>query len=132
MSKPRRHQRQHQHCVCKCFESNCCGATVVVLYLEQRSQGKARYARVSIGVARAQTPVKLGRWRWLGLGFTGLLSFWALIVPSLGLSYWFWRGLNQDWAVKTLGAAQTSEIAEMIASGVVTNFTITLDVEEGE
>ncbi|MCA9900259.1 MAG: iron ABC transporter permease [Anaerolineales bacterium] len=83
-------------------------ATAVILYLEQRSQGKARYARVSIGVARAQTPVKLGRWRWLGLSFTGLLSFWALIVPSLGLAYWFWRGLNQDWAVKSLGAAQTN------------------------
>ncbi|MAT96737.1 MAG: iron ABC transporter permease [Anaerolineaceae bacterium] len=82
--------------------------TAVILILEQRSQGKARYARVSIGVARAQTPVKLGRWRWLGLGFTGLLSFWALIVPSLGLAYWFWRGLNQDWAVKSLGVAQTN------------------------
>ncbi|MCB8947146.1 MAG: iron ABC transporter permease [Ardenticatenaceae bacterium] len=82
--------------------------TAVILILEQRSQGKARYARVSIGVARAQTPTKLGRWRWLGLGFTGLLSFWALLVPAFGLAYWFWRGLNQDWAVKSLGAAQTN------------------------
>lgn len=82
--------------------------TAVILYLEQRSRGKAQYARVSIGVARAQTPVKLGRWRWLGLGLTGLLSFWALLVPSFGLAYWFWRGLNQDWAVKSLGAAQTN------------------------
>ncbi|MBK7894681.1 MAG: iron ABC transporter permease [Anaerolineaceae bacterium] len=82
--------------------------TAVILILEQRSQGKARYARVSIGVARAQTPTKLGRWRWLGLGFTGLLSFWALLVPAFGLAYWFWRGLNQDWAVRSLGAAQTN------------------------
>ncbi|MEZ4591088.1 MAG: iron ABC transporter permease [Chloroflexota bacterium] len=82
--------------------------TAVILILEQRSQGKARYARVSIGVARAQTPTKLGHWRWLGLGFTGLLSFWALLVPAFGLAYWFWRGLNQDWAVKSLGAAQTN------------------------
>ena len=82
--------------------------TAVILYLEQRSRGKTQYARVSIGVARAQTPVKLGHWRWLGLSFTGLLSFWALIVPSLGLAYWFWRGLNQDWAVKSLGVAQTN------------------------
>lgn len=83
-------------------------ATAVILYLEQRSLGKARYARVSIGVARAQTPVKLGRWRWLGLSFVGLISFWSLLVPSVGLAYWFWRGLNQDWAVKSLGAAQTN------------------------
>ncbi len=82
--------------------------TAVILYLEQRSQGKARYARVSIGVARAQTPAKLGRWRWLGLGFTGLLSFWALLVPAFGLAYWFWRGLRQDWVVKNLGVAQTN------------------------
>ncbi len=82
--------------------------TAVILILEQRSRGKAQYARVSIGVARAQTPVKLGRWRWLGLSLTGLLSFWALLVPAFGLAYWFWRGLNQDWAVKSLGAAQTN------------------------
>jgi iron(III) transport system permease protein len=82
--------------------------TAVILYLEQRSQGKARYARVSIGVARAQTPLKLGRWRWPALAFMGLLSFWALIVPSLGLVYWFWRGLKQDWGVKSLGVAQTN------------------------
>ena len=80
--------------------------TAVILYLEQRSRGKAHYARVSIGVARARTPIKLGRWRWVALLFVGLLSFWALIVPSVGLAYWFWRGLNQDWAVKSLGAAQ--------------------------
>ena len=82
--------------------------TAVILYLEQRSRGNARYARVSIGVARARTPHELGPWRWLGLGFVGLISFWALIVPSLGLAYWFWRGLNQDWAVKSLGIAQSN------------------------
>ena len=82
--------------------------TAVILYLEQRSQGKARYARVSIGVARAQTPVKLGRWRWPALAFMGLLSFWALIVPSLGLVYWFWRGFKQDWGAKSLGVTQTN------------------------
>ncbi len=82
--------------------------TAVILYLEQRSQGKARYARVSIGVARAQTPVKLGRWRGPALAFVSLLSFWALIVPTLGLAYWFWRGLKQDWGVKSLGVAQTN------------------------
>ncbi|WP_420641804.1 ABC transporter permease [Candidatus Leptofilum sp.] len=82
--------------------------TAVILYLEQRSRGKARYARVSIGVARAQRPVKLGHWRWIGLGFTGLLAFWSLILPALGLAYWFWRGLNQDWAVKSVGMTQTN------------------------
>jgi iron(III) transport system permease protein len=82
--------------------------TAVILYLEQRSRGKARYARVSIGVARAQKPMKLGRWRWLAFAFASLISFWALILPSLGLAYWFWRGLNQDWAVKSLTAAQSN------------------------
>lgn len=82
--------------------------TAVILYLEQRSRGNVRYARVSIGVARARTPVKLGQWRWLALFFVSLLSFWALIVPSLGLAYWLWRGLNQDWAVKSLDAAQNN------------------------
>jgi len=82
--------------------------TAVILYLEQRSRGKARYARVSVGVARAQKPMKLGTWRWLAFAFAGLISFWALILPSLGLAYWFWRGLNQDWAVKSLTAAQSN------------------------
>ncbi|VAW43287.1 Ferric iron ABC transporter, permease protein, partial [hydrothermal vent metagenome] len=82
--------------------------TAVILYLEQRSRGKAHYARVSVGVARAQKPMKLGAWRWLAFAFAGLISFWALILPSLGLAYWFWRGLNQDWAVKSLTAAQSN------------------------
>lgn len=82
--------------------------TAVILYLEQRSRGKTRYARISIGVARAQTPMQLGRWRWLALTFVTLISFWALILPAFGLVYWFWRGLNQDWAVKSLTTAQSN------------------------
>ncbi|MCP4418313.1 MAG: iron ABC transporter permease, partial [Chloroflexi bacterium] len=33
---------------------------------------------------------------------------WALIVPVGGLSYWLWRGLNQDWAVNEVGGSTTT------------------------
>ncbi len=69
----------------------------MILYLDHRSRGRARYARLSAGTARVARPVQLGVWKWPALLFVGLIIFVALIVPAGGLVYWFWRGLSQDW-----------------------------------
>ncbi|MCZ2114456.1 MAG: iron ABC transporter permease [Anaerolineae bacterium] len=86
----------------------------IILYLDHRSQSKGRYARLSAGSARAASPVRLGVWKWPALFFVGLVVFLALVVPAGGLSYWFWRGLNQDWAVRDLGPTQ-SNVASLAA-----------------
>ncbi len=82
--------------------------TAVILTLEQRSRGKTRYARLSSGAARRQRPARLGFWKVPALAFVSSVVFFSLIVPAAGLAYWFWRGWNQDWAVRDLGAAQNN------------------------
>lgn len=82
--------------------------TAVILILEQRSRGKAGYARLSSGAARQQQPVRLGRWTIPALGFVGSVVFLSLVLPTAGLAYWFWRGWNQDWLVRDLGAPQSN------------------------
>ncbi|MBK8988962.1 MAG: iron ABC transporter permease [Chloroflexi bacterium] len=82
--------------------------TAIILTLEQRSRGKTRYARLSSGAARQHRPVRLGIWRVPALAFIGSVVFVSLIVPTVGLVYWFWRGWNQDWGVRSLGAPQSN------------------------
>lgn len=75
--------------------------TLCILLFESRTQGKARYERLSTGVARRRQPVKLGQWRWLATLFLSSLVLVTLIVPAVTLAYWLWRGLRQEW----MGAA---------------------------
>ncbi len=82
--------------------------TAIILLLEWRARGKSHYARVSVGVARQQPLIPLGRWKWPALLFVGGIVFWALILPISGLTYWLWRGLNQDWAIREIGGATTT------------------------
>ncbi len=76
--------------------------TAVILYFEQKSRGRARYERISIGVARQHKPVALGWWKVPALAFVGSVVFAALIGPASGLVYWFWRGWQQDYGIKDL------------------------------
>jgi iron(III) transport system permease protein len=76
--------------------------TFIILLFDSRTRGKARYGRLSTGVARQQRPVPLGRWRWLAYLFLSSLIFAALILPALALTYWLWRGWQQTWTAQTL------------------------------
>ena len=77
------------------------GITIFILLLESRSRGKARYERLSTGVARQRRPVKLGHWKWPAHLFLGALVFISLILPGLALLFWLWRGWQQQWSVQT-------------------------------
>lgn len=82
--------------------------TAVILFFEHKSRGRARYDRVSIGVARQQTPVSLGLWKIPALAFVGSVVMAALIIPAGGLVYWFVRGWQQDYGIKTLGSSPSN------------------------
>ncbi len=71
--------------------------TAVILFLEQRTRGRARYGRTGVGAARATRLAPLGRWKWPALLFVGTVVFWSLLLPAAGLFYWLGRGLFQDW-----------------------------------
>ncbi len=82
--------------------------TVGILFFDSRTRGKARYERLSTGVARQIRPVRLGRWRWPAVGFLATLIFCTLILPAATLLYWLWRGWNQEWAVPSSLPASAS------------------------
>lgn len=82
--------------------------TAVILYFEQKGRGRARYERISIGVARQQKPVQLGWWKVPALGFIGGTVVMSLVIPAAGLIYWFVRGWRQDTGIKEIGGAQSN------------------------
>jgi iron(III) transport system permease protein len=65
---------------------------LIILYLEQRSRGRARYARLSSGCSRRREAARLGKWTAPALAFTGAITTLALGLPLAGLLYWVWRG----------------------------------------
>jgi iron(III) transport system permease protein len=82
--------------------------TGLLLILEVRTRGRARYARLSAGAQRQQAPVPLGGWRWPALGLVGGVIFLALVVPLGGLGYWFARGWQQDFGVRSIGGPMSN------------------------
>ena len=84
------------------------GLTAVLLWLDYRSRGRARYTRLSAGCARLSPPARLGVWRLPALAFVGGVVFLALLVPAGGLVYWLWSGLSQDSTVHGLAFAQSN------------------------
>lgn len=87
--------------------------TAVFLYFEQKSRGRARYERVSIGVARAHTPIALGWWKIPALLYVGGIVCAGLIAPAMVLLYWFWRGWRQDFTVTDLSGI--SNVGSLVA-----------------
>jgi iron(III) transport system permease protein len=86
--------------------------TAVILYLEWRSRGRARYARLSVGAARQLRPARLGVWRWPSLFFVASVVGLALVGPTITLVYWFWRGLTQDLIVGQSNAGMALALLE--------------------
>lgn len=85
------------------------GLALIVLVMEQRARGRARYYRSGPGALRRLRPAPLGRWRLPALAFSGVLVSLALILPVAVLVYWLVRGLDAGTPLNlTLGAAGNS------------------------
>ncbi len=67
--------------------------TGVLLYIDWRSRGRARYSRSSIGVARKMVRQPLGKWKVPALGFVTAVVSLSLLMPMVSLVYWLVRGL---------------------------------------
>ncbi|WP_307844566.1 ABC transporter permease [Actinotalea solisilvae] len=74
--------------------------TVAITVAEQRSRGRAGYARLGAGAARALHDVDLGRATPLAVAFTGAVTAVALGFPAVVLGLWVSRGRSAgvDWA----------------------------------
>jgi iron(III) transport system permease protein len=78
--------------------------TTAILFLEQRSRGRARYNRLSAGSPRRLRPTQLGKWKAPALAFTGFVTVVALGLPVVTLLYWLWRGWQGQGAMGQIGA----------------------------
>ncbi len=67
--------------------------TLVILTIEARMRGRARYYRSSAGAARPPARLKLGRWQAPALAFCGLITLLGLILPLAVIVFWLIRGL---------------------------------------
>lgn len=92
--------------------------TGIVMLFESRfrSQAASSCDEELYGSSR-QHYMPLGRWRWAALGFTSLVSFFALILPVGVLCYWLIRGLQHDLLNGMLGSVQqnSATLADLLA-----------------
>ncbi|HVL83284.1 MAG TPA: iron ABC transporter permease [Pseudonocardia sp.] len=84
----------------------------VVTWGEARARGRAA-SLVGRGTARAAAPVRLGRWRFAGLGFVTAVLAVALGIPVYSLVHWIAVGSSAgvDWPVLGSAALVTVQVA---------------------
>jgi len=68
--------------------------TVLLVWWEGRSRGRAQYARVGSGGARVAATVRLGRWRWPAVLVVLAVALVSLGVPAAALVYWTAKGVS--------------------------------------
>ncbi len=106
---------------------------LIVLYAEHRTRGRARYQRVSIGVARSRKRVELGRLKIPALIFTATVVIVSLLIPAGSLLYWVFRGLSQQGGVRAVAGSSNVQdvwtlwepaINSVTASGLAAVITV--------
>jgi iron(III) transport system permease protein len=93
--------------------------TVLVLVAESQVRRRARYHRVTPGVARRPSVTRLGRWRWPALGFCALVIGGFLALPVGVLAHWAWQGISLGRPVELAWeAALNSALVSLVAAAV--------------
>lgn len=85
--------------------------TVLIVWGENRTRGRAGYARLGGGAARQRRRVRLGRWTLPALVWCGAVVGLALGVPLMALTYWLVRGSSAGLDAAELGSAAASTLA---------------------
>ncbi|HSJ50448.1 MAG TPA: iron ABC transporter permease, partial [Actinomycetota bacterium] len=87
---------------------------VLVLAVEQRARGRARYHRTAS--ARPVGPVALGRWRWPAVVVSTVVVIASLVMPVAVLAFWLGRGRRDGVALDLTWSAAGGAIG-VAASG---------------
>jgi iron(III) transport system permease protein len=96
------------------------GLTAIVLFLELRSRGRARFYRAGRGAGRPASVATLGRWRWPAVVFCALVVGLALVVPLGVLSYWVVRAVSLGVPLEAAWLpAVNSVLVSALAAGAV-------------
>jgi len=94
------------------------GLTLVLLMLEARLRGRARYDHSA--ATRPPAQVALGPWRWPALLFCGLVVLLSLALPAGVLVYWLVRGLLAGEALGSLGEITLNSVSAAAISALAT------------
>ncbi|HEX6233856.1 MAG TPA: iron ABC transporter permease [Jiangellaceae bacterium] len=95
--------------------------TVVIVWGEGRSRGRAAQARVGAGTARRQQPMVLRPWATAaGLSWLAAIAALALGVPVVSLAYWVSRGSSAGLDLGALGSAAGATILVAALGALVT------------
>lgn len=92
--------------------------TGIIMLFESRCRAEmAVLAEEELGDNSHPRLMVLGRWRWAAVGFTSLVSFFALIMPVGILVYWLIRGLRHDLLNNMVGSLQqnSANLLELLA-----------------
>lgn len=95
--------------------------TLVIVWGEGRSRGRASQARLGSGAARQHQPIVLGKAGTLaGLGWASVVAALGLGVPLVSLGYWVARGSSAGFDAGALTSAATATITVAAAGALVT------------
>jgi len=84
--------------------------TVVIVWGEHRTRGRAGYARLGGGAARGSHRVDLGGWAGPALAWYALVVVLALGVPLVAMSYWLTQGSSAGVDAGELGGAMLATL----------------------
>ncbi len=102
---------------------------LVVVVFEQRARGRARYHRTGAGSGRPPRAVRLGRWRWPALVFSGALVAVALVLPAGVLVYLLVQGLGEGVPLNlTFSAIGGSALVSSLGAGMTVAAALPLAV----
>ena len=94
--------------------------TCVLVWLEARTRGRAAYARVGSGGARAQPRIRLRRATLPALAVTATAAGLALGVPVAALAYWTAVGARGSVDLPELATAAVTSVSFAALGAVVT------------
>jgi iron(III) transport system permease protein len=99
--------------------------TILLLVIARFVQGRHRYHRAGVGVARRQKLVPLGRWRIPALLFCTAVVFASLVMPVSVVVYWLLRGIEAGEKLQPIWAITANSVyVSALAAAVCVLFAL--------
>ncbi|MPZ70489.1 MAG: ABC transporter permease subunit [Actinobacteria bacterium] len=95
------------------------GLALIVLVMERRARGRARYYRSGAGTRRPVTPIALGRWKWPALAFCTTITLIAFVMPISVILFWLVRGIRVGTEVSVMWQAAGGSILVSAGAAVL-------------
>lgn len=96
------------------------GLTFALLVVEAWLRGRAAYHRSTAGASRPPRVARLGRWKYLALGYCTTVTMVALVLPVSIICYWLVRGLRLGEPMQAVREAAINSAYVSLLAAVVT------------